>query len=168
MPIESDAAVSAEGDGARLNGRASSSRHNPGRQNDDPANLFAPSESARNDLEVRSFARTLIRTEITRRVCRGRFFEPHLTRGSAWEIITDVYLSQINGEKLSLSAIAVESLTPRSTIMRQVSALVDRGDLKKSADGQDRRRYWISLNDRLLRDMEAYIAHVYNLDRSTL
>jgi hypothetical protein len=105
----------------------------------------------------------ILREESARRAMRAKFLPVEITRGVVWEIITDVYLANISGERISLSCIAMDSLAPRSTIMRQVNVLVLKGYLIKEPDPEDRRRFWVSTSAAVREGVSAYLQ---NLDRS--
>lgn len=118
-----------------------------------PQNNLAP----RPGLSKISQHQDILREEAARRAMRAKFLPAEITRGVIWEIITDVYLANISGERISLSCIAMDSLAPRSTIMRQVNILVLKGYLIKDPDPEDRRRFWVSTSAAVRDGISAYL-----------
>ena len=88
---------------------------------------------------------------------RGRniVFGSHLFSDPAWDILLDLYVSQCNGKKLSVSDVCEGSDAPMTTALRWISNLQREGLICRKADPSDKRRWFLMLTDDGVCKMEA-------------
>jgi len=65
---------------------------------------------------------------------------------AAWNMLLDLFISEGEGRRLSVSAAVIGSMFSYSTAMRYVNLLVDAGLVERTPDQRDRRRSFLSLS----------------------
>jgi FixJ family two-component response regulator len=90
------------------------------------------------------YIRELLKKESRRRRIGGVdvFGDP------AWEMLLDLMLAKIEGRRVPVSSACIASGAPMSTALRLVGRLVDEGVLCKQPDLTDRRRHFLTINNR--------------------
>lgn len=58
----------------------------------------------------------------------------------AWDILLDLYASEIEGKKVSISSACIASAVPATTALRWLNTLVELELVARSPDGADARR----------------------------
>lgn len=99
-----------------------------------------------------------VRYSIRARSQRDRFFLKGLFADPAWDMLLDLYVSEISGQKVSVSSLCIASNVPSTTALRWIASLDCEGLVERSSDSRDRRRYFISLTNKGRCAMDAYFA----------
>jgi DNA-binding MarR family transcriptional regulator len=58
----------------------------------------------------------------------------------AWDILLDLYASEVEGRQVSISSACVASSVPATTALRWLNTLADSGLVARAPDGSDARR----------------------------
>ncbi|WP_347567177.1 MarR family transcriptional regulator [Sphingobium sp. BYY-5] len=74
--------------------------------------------------------------EIRRQRCEE---VPDLFQDPAWDILIDLFLSNLNGKRVSVSSACIASCAPPTTALRYIGHLQERGFIDSSCDKQDGR-----------------------------
>lgn len=83
---------------------------------------------------------------LARRRQREKMFEDaHIADGPAWEMLVDLYISEIEGKCLCIGSLCVTSGVPMTNAVRILGKLLDKGLVCREPDPEDRRRCFIAL-----------------------
>lgn len=96
-------------------------------------------EKARNQELARCFVRS--------RRQRDRFFDKGLFADPAWDMLLDLYMSEITQQRVSVSSLCIASNVPNTTALRWIQTLECKGLLERTKDPLDARRYFVSLSE---------------------
>ena len=77
---------------------------------------------------------------------RSNFFPSKLFSDPAWDMLLDLFASQLAQVRVSVTSLCVASNSPTSTALRWISALEREGLIERRADPLDGRRIFISLS----------------------
>lgn len=100
----------------------------------------------------------VLRNAIKIRKRREDYFGADLFGEPAWDMLLDLYLSELQGRRVSISSLTIASNVPATTALRWIQKLIDVGLLQKKADPLDARRYWASLTERGTQKMRMFLA----------
>jgi len=101
-----------------------------------------------------------IRAAIRSRRLRGQFFQGELFADPAWDMLLDLYASELERRQVSVSSLCIAAAVPPTTALRWIGTLHDAGLFERKADPTDRRRAYIALSGKGVEGMRAYIAAV--------
>lgn len=87
------------------------------------------------------------------RIRRRRFFGESLFGDPAWDMLTELYLSEVGGDAQSLASIALAASVPQSTAFRWIDALIVEGLIVRYPDQSDPKRLLVRLSDKGRRSM---------------
>ena len=76
----------------------------------------------------------------------------------AWDMLLDLYVQHIEGQKVSVSSLCTAAAVPPTTALRWIDAMVCAGHFVRNPDPGDGRRVHVSLTDSLLGMVENYLA----------
>jgi DNA-binding MarR family transcriptional regulator len=97
-----------------------------------------------------------VRLIIRNRAERVRFLPTNLFADPAWDMLLDLYLSDILSKRTSVSSLCGASNVPMTTALRWISALDREGLIGRSQDRNDGRRSFIALSEAGLARMDDY------------
>jgi len=99
--------------------------------------------------------------EITRaRRRRDAAFGHKLFGEPAWDILLELYLSELTHRKMSVSDACLASGVPLTTALRWVGTLAKEGWISRKSDPFDGRRVFVSLTQQGLSAMRTYLSEV--------
>jgi DNA-binding MarR family transcriptional regulator len=81
----------------------------------------------------------------TRRL-RERFFRPDLFADPAWDILLDLFYSELAQYRVAVSSACAAAAVPATTGLRWIKTLVDEGMVIRRADPHDGRRIFLELS----------------------
>lgn len=81
----------------------------------------------------------------TRRL-RERFFRPDLFADPAWDILLDLFHSELAQYRVAVSSACAAAAVPATTGLRWIKTLVDEGMVIRRADPHDGRRIFLELS----------------------
>jgi len=88
---------------------------------------------------------------------RERRLGADLFSNPGWLMLLDLFVSESEGRRLSVTALCLGSRKPLATALRYVAVLCDAGLTKRSVDAVDARRSFVSLTDKGRRDLVALL-----------
>ncbi|TZG28733.1 MarR family transcriptional regulator [Sphingomonas montanisoli] len=77
----------------------------------------------------------------------------------AWDILLDLYTSEVEGKQVKLSALGLLAGIAPTTMMRWTAVLVNRGLINRSSDDRDQRIRIVSLSDAGRARIEQVLMH---------
>lgn len=101
-----------------------------------------------------------LRTIISSRSLRSRFFPDDLFADPAWDILLDLARADLDKQQVSVSSVCIAASVPMSTALRWVRQMTDAGMLSRWTDPKDRRRDLIALTDKTAAHMKDYLTAV--------
>lgn len=104
-----------------------------------------------------------LRTIISSRSLRGRYFPSQIFADPAWDILLDLTRAKLEGQQVSVSSVCIAASVPMSTALRWVRQMTETGLLRRWTDPKDRRRDLIALTDATASHMRDYLVAVYGL-----
>lgn len=99
----------------------------------------------------------IIRQVISARRHRDELFGEGLFGEPAWDMLLEIFYSDLTYRKISISDACFASAVPPTTALRWVNNLHREGWINRENDSLDGRRVWLSLTDRGTEAMEKYI-----------
>ena len=88
-----------------------------------------------------------LRRILKARRARAQFFDRDLFADPAWDILLELYASELGQRRMSVSDVCIASDVPATTALRWIRALELRGLLRRQEDHNDRRRAFVHLSD---------------------
>jgi DNA-binding MarR family transcriptional regulator len=101
-------------------------------------------------------ARPDVQAIIDARRAREAIISRELFGDPAWDILLALYRAELDGRRVSTTALSIAAAVPGTTALRWIEKL-DRLDfLKREGDPRDARRLWVSLSHSGSAKMQAY------------
>jgi DNA-binding MarR family transcriptional regulator len=97
-----------------------------------------------------------VRNMLKLRRKRENYFDKNLFADPAWDILLDLYASQLEGRKVSVSSLCIAASVPPTTGLRWISAMTEDGLLVREHDPDDARRVFIQLASATHESLRAY------------
>jgi hypothetical protein len=101
---------------------------------------------------VRAFIRT--------RRLREQLFPQGLFADPAWDILLDLFATELNGGQVSISSLCIAAAVPPTTALRWIKIVEETGLIERSCDPRDKRRNWIKLSAAGQKKMRDYFANI--------
>jgi len=101
-----------------------------------------------------------IRGLIRLRRNRDRFFAADMFADPAWDILLELYASELGQQRVSVTHLCSCAAVPATTALRWISALQEKGLIERRPDPLDGRRHFISLTDTGTEAMSSYFRTV--------
>lgn len=102
------------------------------------------------------FARNLI----SGRRKRESLFPPLLFSDPAWDMLLDLFASEAEGKKISVTSLSIASASPQSTAQRWIDTLVDKKLILREPDPADRRRIYVRLSNSGYQNLYQYLDEI--------
>lgn len=100
----------------------------------------------------------MVQSAIRNRSQRSKFFPSELFADPAWDMLLDLYLSEIAQRRVSVTSLCLASNVPSTTALRWIANLECEGLAERTSDPFDRRRYFMSLTGKGRHAMDAYFS----------
>jgi DNA-binding transcriptional ArsR family regulator len=97
-----------------------------------------------------------IRQAIRERHRRGSYFPEMLFREVGWDVLLELFATELEKRQISKTAIAAAIGAPHTTVLRWLAVLGEAGLIKEEPDRHDRRRAWVKLTTDGYRRMDGY------------
>ena len=104
-----------------------------------------------------------LRTLISARTLRNRFFPNELFADPAWDILLDLTRAKLDSQQVSVSSVCIAASVPMSTALRWVRQMTEAKLLQRWTDPRDRRRDLIALTDATAAQMRDYVSIVHGM-----
>lgn len=85
----------------------------------------------------------------------GLFGEP------AWDLLLDLFIAEVEGKRLSVTAACIGAAVPTSTALRWIVILESRGLVRRENDPADARRVFLHLTEDGLRRLTTYFLQLH-------
>jgi DNA-binding MarR family transcriptional regulator len=92
-----------------------------------------------------SFA-SRVRSILKARRAREALIGRNLFADPAWDILLELYATEIEQRRVATSDLSVASAVPLTTVLRWIDRLENTGLITRRQDALDRRRVWIALS----------------------
>jgi DNA-binding MarR family transcriptional regulator len=99
-----------------------------------------------------------VRTAIRARSSRTDFFNARLFSDPAWDILLELYLSELLQRRISVSALGGSGGIAPTTVLRWLDILRTNGLIERTDDPLDARRVFVSLSPKASKAMHDYFA----------
>lgn len=99
-----------------------------------------------------------VRTAIRARSSRTDFFSARLFSDPAWDILLELYLSELLQQRVSVSALGGSGGVAPTTVLRWLDILRANGLIERTGDPLDARRVFVSLSPEASKAMHDYFA----------
>lgn len=86
-----------------------------------------------------------VRSVILARRARSTFLDGDLFADPAWDILLDLFYSELTQRRVAVSSACTAAAVPATTALRWLSNLVERGIIVRHADPLDGRRVFVEL-----------------------
>jgi DNA-binding MarR family transcriptional regulator len=93
---------------------------------------------------------------IRQRRLREQFFPADLFADPAWDMLLDLYASQLERRPVSVSSLCIAAAVPATTALRWIKTMTDAGLFSREPDLNDGRRIFIDLAQSAYEGMEQY------------
>lgn len=114
----------------------------------------APEQPHRRPHAVIKHVRTVIRA----RSSRTDFFNARLFSDPAWDILLELYLSELLQQRVSVSALGGSGGVAPTTVLRWLEILRTDGLIERTSDPLDARRVFVTLSPEASKAMQDYFA----------
>lgn len=121
-----------------------------------------PSRQGR--LGYREICSDELRLILKARRLRANFISDVKFAEPAWDMLLDLFASQLDGQLISASSLGLAAGVPVSTAMRHIEQLCAIGVLSREADPYDRRRSLVRLSSECESQMNRYFVAMSRLD----
>jgi DNA-binding MarR family transcriptional regulator len=91
---------------------------------------------------------------------RDRFFGSDLFADPAWDILLELYASELGQFRVSISHLCIAAAVPTTTALRWIGLLENEGLVGRRRDPTDGRRQFIMLSEKALAAMNSYFRTV--------
>lgn len=94
---------------------------------------------------------------------RERYFDEGLFADPAWDMMLDLFASELAGCRVSVSSLCVAAAVPATTALRWINALVEKGLFVRRNDPLDARRAFIELSPEASAALARYLTDAASL-----
>lgn len=116
------------------------------------------SHSAPAPIDQQANLLSLARGIYDSRRLRARVFSAALLFGEpAWDILLDLFIAELEGKSLSVTAACLGAAVPTSTGLRWLAILEDQGLVRRENDPRDARRVFLHLTEDGFERMTSYL-----------
>lgn len=102
----------------------------------------------------------MLKDMIEARRARDRYFDGSLFGEPAWDILLELYASELAQMRVTVSNLCIGAAVPATTALRWINNLEISGLLMRSPDPMDGRRMFVSLTDKAREGLAAYFDEV--------
>lgn len=101
-----------------------------------------------------------VRAILKQRRNRDRFFDTELFADPAWDILLELYASQLGQQRIAITTLCARACVPPTTALRWIKLLETKALIERRPDPRDARRVFLSLSGTALHAMENYFRTV--------
>jgi DNA-binding MarR family transcriptional regulator len=103
----------------------------------------------------------LTKSLLAERRLRSKYFAKLEFGEPVWDLLLDLYMSNLTGRSVSVSSACVAAYVPPTTALRYITMLVSQGIMLRVADKNDARRVFLALSDETRLAIERYLTEVH-------
>lgn len=108
------------------------------------------------DPELAALARRLLQESFA----RERILPLDLFSDPAWHIVLDLFASEVEGKRISVSSACIISGAPSTTALRHLKWLSERGVVLRTKDRNDARRWYVRLGSEYAERVRQHLRQV--------
>jgi DNA-binding MarR family transcriptional regulator len=117
------------------------------RRVDELAELVIPHDTPICSDVPRPGIHRFIRTILKLRANRRKVFGADLFGEASWDMLLELYDADFTGRRISVSSLCFASGVPQTTALRWIKILEREGQIKRTPDPRDGRRYFVELTE---------------------
>jgi DNA-binding MarR family transcriptional regulator len=106
---------------------------------------------------------TLVRKILKARSDRSTLFSEKLFGEPAWDMLLDLYLAELEQQRVSVGSLCVASRVPPTTALRWIAALEHEGLADRKPDPLHGRRIFVRLTPAGLAAMQSYFSRDFSI-----
>jgi len=91
---------------------------------------------------------------------RSKFLPGDLFAEPAWDILLDLFRSEIVHQRVSVSSLCIAAGVPATTALRYIKAMTKQGLIIRRPDPRDGRRFYLELSPEMSSALRSYFADV--------
>jgi len=95
---------------------------------------------------VNSAVQKQVRKVIRARRARAEFFNSKLFADPAWDMLLELFASELENQRMSVTALCAGAAVPQTTALRWIRTLEENGLVHRKEDPLDARRCFVSLS----------------------
>jgi hypothetical protein len=103
-------------------------------------------------------AKARVRRYLRQRRARDAAFPAGTFADPAWDILLDLFASDLEGRRVSVSSACIAAAVPPTTALRWIRKLVEDGVLTRVQDPNDGRRVYLSLSEAAWQRMDQWVS----------
>ncbi len=96
-------------------------------------------------------------SEYENRMRRFAHLDADLFAEPAWDILLDLFVAKVAGNRISVSSACIASQVPSTTALRWLGVLENKNLISRQDDSSDKRRCWVELTERGVRAMASLL-----------
>jgi hypothetical protein len=123
-----------------------------------PSNEARPKTIVGN--EIPQISPEAVRKVIRARRLRTKFFREDLFADPAWDMLLDLFQSELSGLRTQVSSACIAAAVPATTALRWLTAMVREGIFVRHADPHDGRRVFVELAPETSTALRTYFAEL--------
>ena len=124
-----------------------------------PSGTPRPFQSAL-DADAPPVSAETVRSVITARRLRARYFREDLFADPAWDMLLDLLQAELAQLRVPVSSLCIAAAVPATTALRWLKTMVEEGIFVRRADPHDGRRVFVELAPGSSRALRGYFAEV--------
>lgn len=109
-----------------------------------------------SDRSVPSVKIETVRHAIETRRLRSKYFEGKLFAEPAWDMLLDLFQSELAQRPVSVSSLCIASAVPATTALRWINTMMEAGLFNRRSDPHDSRRIFVELTPHASEAMRQY------------
>ncbi|AMN46947.1 hypothetical protein ACG33_07520 [Steroidobacter denitrificans] len=127
-----------------------------------PAAIGAERASAdmKSYMQNRTQHQESLRYLVALQEARSSIFGEALLPDAAWEMLVELMLAKLTGQRIAVTSLCLASKVPVTTALRRIDDLLAAGLVERFPDLSDRRRSYIALSDTGQQKMRDFLARV--------
>ena len=102
----------------------------------------------------------VLRQMLEARRTRTQFFSSDLFADPAWDMLLELLVAELTGQRVTISSLCTASNVPTTTALRWIKTLEQHGLVKRRADPLDARRYFIALTNHAELALKQYFSAI--------
>lgn len=120
------------------------------------------SDAPANNRPASSVSVETVRQVIQARRIRAQYFGEALFADPAWDMLLDLFHSELAQLRVSVSSLCIAAAVPATTALRWINTMKDAGLLERRPDRHDGRRVFIELSPTASEAMRRYFGELEN------
>ena len=112
------------------------------------------------DQPVPEISAETVRAILRARRLRARYFSEELFADPAWDILLDLFHSELTHRRVAVSNLCIAAAVPATTALRWIKSMVDSGIVVRRNDPLDGRRVYVELSHESSVSLRRYFGQI--------